>query len=623
MGAGAKCAMARAVLVRAAESARQSSVAEKAGALVRTGYLATGKTLAKIASSHAIFGATEELPVRALASAIDYVRAVVAHATVHPELSVDELREVPGPMRGAFAAGAAGFREGLQKSVAMMKTTVDPDRLTGDFDEHGVHFQNPIIERAVQQVGAAHGAVYKPFWQWAFNKSAYYQSYIQSLHEGLTGNDALARARVLYAAPTDETVLRATEDANYAAFQNRTAVGEALSRMKSGLRDAGTSAKMRAQAPGASAAMRVSGQALYLGSQVLLPFTQIPTALAGVFVDYSPVGLAKTLIEQLPVENRSAARLAFGVARAGYGSLGLFGLGYALAKAGKMTGSYPTSPAEQAEWAAEGKQENSLLVHGRWYNLQPLEPVMFMAIMGANVEGAKQKNPRVSAGNMAATAVASMGKTMADQPYLMGTQQLMQGLEDPGRYGPRLASGLLPMPPILGQIARGTDPNVRQATSILTRLQAQTPGLSRFLPPRVDQFGRPEVRPGGLAQQLLNPATATTDRGDAVTQELDRLNVYPGMPGKNLTIGKQKVTRSPAELNQTLQQFGPILQDVLGRTIQSPGYQALDDDQKKLALEKIFLAIRGAENAASKGRILPTVQKFGQNPNPYYKGPTP
>jgi len=627
MPPGIECATARAQAIRTLESARRSTNVEKAGELIKTGWLASGRTLGKIFGSHLFTAVSEAGPVRTVAASIDYVRALISYAMDPKELTVAERREVPFPSLGGLKAGAEGFREGLKKATVLMRTTVDPDRMESDFSAHGIHFRDPAIERIVEQVSAAHGAVYKPFWQWAFAQSVHYQNVVQAMHEGLRGGDLDARVQALGGLqPTDETILRATQDANYAAFQNTTALGDALSSFKQRLREAGRSPAEIAKGPRVAALKRVSGSAAYLLSQEVIPFTQIPPALAGMFLDYSPLGVAKAFLAKLPPEEAVAAR-EFAAARSvigvGYGSLGIFGLGYALGKAGLMTGSYPTDPKEQAEWQQEGKQENSVRIGAHWYNLQPIEPLAFMAIMGTNVATVKQHNPAATQGQLLGTAVASVGKTLSDQPYLMGVQQLTQAMSDPARYGPKWLGSLIPVPPILGQIARGVDPVPRQVTSTADRIQSQIPFLSRWLPPRLTQFGQPLTRPGGLGASLLNPATATKATPDAVTQELDRLNVYPGMPGKNLTIGKQKVTRSPAELNQTLQQFGPILQDVLGRTIQSPGYQALDDDQKKLALEKIFLAIRGAENAASKGRILPTVQKFGQNPNPYYKGPTP
>ncbi len=620
-----ECATARAKLTRAVESAHKASVVEKAGALIKTSYLSSPKTLVKIIGSHVMFLGSEELPVRTVASTIDYLRAIIKHATTAPDVPVRQLREVPMPGMEAWKVGAEGFREGLRKAVTMMKTTVDPDRLNGDFSEHGVHFDNPMVERAVQQVAASHGAAYKPFWQFAFAKSVHYQALVQAWHEGLSGAEAMDRAKALYARPTDEMVLRATEDANYAAFQDRTALGTALSSFKSKLRDAGTSAKERANEPGLSASRRVGGQALYLASQEYLPFTQIPTSLAGKFIDYSPIGFVKTLVEQLPKENRDAGRLAFGLARPivgtgalGAGGLGVFGLGYALAKAGKMTGSYPTDPKEQAEWQAEGKQENSLKVGGHWLNLQPIEPVAFMAIMGANVATAKQKNPLLGKAGEVEAAATSMGKTLSDQPYLMGVQQITNALSNPARFGPRLVSGMVPTPAILSQVAHGIDPTVRQANGIGQRLMSQVPGLSQRLPPRVDQFGRTETRAGGLAGQLLNPATASRDNGDPVTQELDRVQAFPGMPKRTVSIGKQKVGVTPQQYNAMLQQMGPVLHNALSNLIQSPEYAPLDDDQKRLALEKTMLAIRAAQIRQLKASVVQAnPAKFGQFPNPY------
>ena len=604
MPIGLKCAMAKIELRKAAESARKSTPFEKAATLARASYLSSPKTLGKILGSHVAWGATLELGVRPVASGIDYLMAVARHATTNPEMTVAEMREVPNISLAGFRAGGLGFKEGLKKAVTIMKTTIDPDELQRDFDLHGTHFDHPWLERAVNQIGASHGSIYKPFWQWAHATSLHYQAVVQAMHEGLKGAERDARAQVLAAHPTEEMTLRAIEDANGAAFQNPTAVGQAISRFQNALRDAGTAKAFREQSPRTAAAMRVSGQAGYLASKIIVPFTQIPTALAGVFIDMSPLGIAKTLAEMVPKESRSQARLATGLAKGIIGTGGLMTLGYALGRHGLMTGSYPTDPKEQAEWQATGRQENSIKIKGVWHNLQPLEPVMFMAILGANIAQAQRDNPGISTGDMAATAGVSMAKTLADQPYLMGLQQATGALDDPAKEGPKLVSGMIPVPSILGQVARGLDPQVRQTNGILQRLQAKIPIASQSLPPKIDQFGQPITRTGGFFGQVLNPATASRATDDAVTQELERLHVFPGMPSRTATVNGAHIRKTPEQYNEELKTSGPVLHQVLQQTMQNPGYQALPEDQQRLVLQKIILNIRAAATQQSKARLV-------------------
>lgn len=63
-----------------------------------------------------------------------------------------------------------------------------------------------------------------------------------------------------------------------------------------------------------------------------------------------------------------AASLAQSIQHAGSGGA-LYTLGAALGRAGLITGAYPTDPAEQARWAAEGKQENSIKIGGNYYSI--------------------------------------------------------------------------------------------------------------------------------------------------------------------------------------------------------------------------------------------------------------
>ncbi len=597
-----KCAWARAKLAEHVASFEPSSGVEKAAALIRTGYLATVKTLGKITSSHAIMAGTDNFVSKSVAATLDHLWAVAKHATVAPEIPVHELRTLALPTVGELRFGAAGFKEGLGKMVQVMKTRMDPDRVNEDFNLHRINFHSPAFQFAVDQVAAMHGAAYKPWYGFAYESSLYNQALVQAIREGLKGgSERTTRVNQLLAAPTDEMHFRAMEDADYATFQNPTAVGEMVSSFKRSLRNAGQSERLRERMPATAAAMRVSGSALYLGSQAVMPFSHIPSALGGVFVDYTPLGLAKTLMSKLPPEAYQRA-VSLGVGRAAVGTGALFTLGYALAKAGKLTGAWPTAPSEGAQWQTEGKSENSLLVRGRWYNLQPLEPILFPALMGANVWGASANGPAAGLADQLATAGVSMVKTLSEQPYLMGLQQVAQALEEPGRGGPKLLSGVVSVPPLVSQIATSVDPQARQARTFGQRVASHVPGASQSLPPRLDIFGRPIARADLPGQALWDVTNSKPNRADAVTKELDRLRVFPGMPRAALRIDGKTIERTPQEMNALMAVLGPQTHALLARVIQDPNYQRAPDELKATILKRLVTQLRANANLRDAAR---------------------
>lgn len=599
------CAFLRAKLAQTVSRLAKSSPVEQGAAIVKAGYLANPKTFLKNTAGNAAMAGFDTFVQQPTAAALDYLMSVGRSASTGFTIKPHEFRQVASTLSQAGLRYAGqGFKEGTAKAVEYLRTGVDPEFVNQKFDLQHVHVTLPGIGKAVQAVMDVMEASDKPWFGFATNLSLYTRAKVLAIREGLTGDAQTARVNQLLANPTDEMVAGALEDAQYATFKNRTVLGQAAAQIKESFRRAGQSASERLAHPRRAAAKRVTGQTLYGLSEVTLPFTSVPTAIAGVALDYSPIGFVKTLALQLPKESRGQASIAQGLAKAGLGTTATFALGYALAKSGKITGSLPTNPSERAEWEAENKQPNSVLFHGRWYSLMPIAPMSLPALLGANLWQASRENPDAGVGAQLGQVAAYEGKTMTEQTFLQGVQQLTDALSDPLRNGPRFAAGLVPVPSLAGQVAAGLDPNVRVTNGVAQQLQRKVPGASQALPPRIDQFGQPVVRheggAGGFAKELLDITSSRPAKGDVVTRELDRLRVFPGLPGKTVRMMGQTVQRTPQDMQQLLAAAGPQLHQALAATIANPGYQALPDEQKADVLRKVMEAVRSAANTQFK-----------------------
>lgn len=599
MPVGARCTFLRAKLAQMVADVRKASMVEKGAQLVKVGYLANPRTMLRITAGNTLMAGTEQFVTRPLAAALDYTMAVARSAATGFSVPPSQFREINLPSVAGVTFGVKGFQASLAKGLQVMRTGVDPEQLSQQFDARRTNFGNPTVNRALHSffdfVGAMHGVWYGM----AYNLSLFNSAEVAAIREGLTGKARTDRVNQLLANPTDEMHVRALEEAQYAAFRNKTVLGDVATRIKSTLRTAGTSKSEIAKTPRLAAAKRVTGQSLYGVSELLMPFVQMPTAIAGVALDYSPVGFVKALALELPKETRTQGQLALRLARAGTGTAATFALGYALAKAGKLTGSPPASKAEKDEWDAEGKQPNSILVNGRWVSLKWGEPVTLPAILGANIYHAQVTHPEdTGAGALVGQTLADEGKSLSELPMLTGIKAVNDALEDPERSASRAVTSLVPIPSLVGQVASAIDPTARQAHGVGQQLASRIPGLSQTLPPKLDQFGRPIPRNDGgvpgAAESLFDITQSRAAHGDAVTQEIDRLRAFPGMPSPTAHVMRRPVTRSPAEYNQLLTAMGPALHQALADIIRDPQYQALSDEQKAQALKGVAQSVKRA-----------------------------
>lgn len=570
---------------------------ERASQGARAAWLTSLKTPEKILVSHALTNGAHDLVVQPLATVIDYLGALVKHATVAHETPVEELRSMHLPNRQTVGALWGGAKEGARIGSTVLKTRLDPDMVNRDLVADQVNFKHPLFQKAVDQVFAVHGSEYKPFYYSALRRSLADQAYTLATREGLRGDARTARALELANGPSDQMMLRAQQEAADRTFQNPTVTSEALNavrnRLRQGAQGKGVVAKMRAAGPSqAASAVQLGSQLGYLGFNLTMPFTHIPPALFGAGLRYTPVGAATDIAAAL-AHGAPEGTIPTALARMAVGTGGLFALGYVGAKMGHLTGAWPTNAAEAAQWQSEGKDEYSIKVHGQWHSLKWLGPVAFPAMVGANVA---QEAAKGAPESPAAAAMGTAAQLFADEPYMQGAQNLLQAMSEPQRGVSKVAAGFLPIPPFVSQAAQVVDPVQRQAQGTWQQLVGKIPVASRTLPPRLGVFGDTLSRYANRTGPLWDVSTGKTAVTDPVYNELDRLRVFPGRPSPTLHVGKQAVQRSPAEVDALLSHLGPQTHAFLARMIASPTYATLPDEAKAQLLRTAVQRLRHVAN---------------------------
>src|SRR5262249_8367678 len=126
------------------------------------------------------------------------------------------------------------------------------------------------------------------------------------------------------------------------------------------------------------------------------------------------------------------------------------------------------------------------------------------------------------AGGMIVTALAN---NLVNKTYLAGLSNVAQALQDPGRYGSKLANTPVDsrVPAGVAQLARTGDPVLRDARGLLDSLRARIPGMSQDLAPRRTLFGAPITREGALGPDMVSPIAVSTAKNDPVMNEMTRL----------------------------------------------------------------------------------------------------
>lgn len=442
-----------------------------------------------------------------------------------------------------------------------------------DFQGKEVHFDNPIINAYVKYTFRALSAETRVYQEMGVKASLFEQARVQALNEGSKGKAFKARVQELYLNPTDEMAAQAINDANYRVFQNENVLSSGISNLKRTIKE---------KSP-------IGG----VMSEMVLPFQKIPLNIGkAAIVDYTPLGFVKALTEQLNPETSGQKALATTLGRAITGT-GVISLGAWLANKGMMTGNYPTTKLERDQWNAEGKQPNSILINGRWFQLgRALGPTGELLGLGADFNNLSQDNKGVALAYQSALAGV---KKIGDMPFLMGVSQTLQGIQQPDQYGNKLAEGTIGslVPNIVTRLAKTLDTTQRNPQNPLQKIESNLPILSKRVSPKRDLFGDTITNPGEDAS-LIDPFMSRPNKPSPILEEANRV-------GANLTAPIQTLFNTKLdnkEYGVFLKVQGTVVKAGLDAMINADEYKNLSPSDQKTAIESTVRDLRTQVDAA-------------------------
>ena len=484
-----------------------------------------------------------------------------------PAVAVDKAASLfTGERKLALTArGIKGIGEGFKKGVRYMKTGFDERNIAAKLDYKKVNYGNSKFAKGLQRyeetIFHLMGAEDQPFYYGAKSRSLYSQAIAESKNQKIVGGEVQKFVDNFVKNPSDDALKHAVNDAEVSVFQNRTLLGDVA-----------------------------RGIQKIPGGEVVVPFGRTPSAVANQLINYSPIGVVKTIAQNVGKGRFDQRMFSQGIGR-GITGTGAMYLGTKLFGNDLISLGLHETERERKQCELEGRKENAFKTpNGKWRSVAVLGPMGFTLIMG----GYYQQAMKDTGSHTEALTQATFGaaKSLTEQTFLRGLNQFTAAINNPEGYGLSTISNLIgsTVPTIVSDVARVIDPLERRArpkeVGILGRLKSRVPGVRETLEPRINVLGRPIERAGNAIETMIDPSRPSRIRSSEVIEELRRL-AESGNWATPTEFADEKSFNVLAPEQRTILQerAGFILESKLEKLIKHPGYQKLPDSEKSKTIK--------------------------------------
>ncbi len=410
--------------------------------------------------------------------------------------------------------------------------------------------------------------------------------------------------------PTEEMVKIAKNEALKRTWQDTNNYTETVSKFRNALNN-----------------LNIKGYGL---GDMTLPFIKTPANLTKALVDYSPVGVVKTL--KVDADNLKMAmktgkdvsqkqrtfvdNLSKGIT----GTL-LMVLYSALADKGILKGE-GSEDKDLASFEKNilGIQPYSAVIGDKSYSYEWAQPVggsmaMVTDFKKAFNEADTDKGELFAYANAIKEGVSASGKVLFNQSFatgisnLFGEDDIINGLmevlmNEPSKFSPQL----------MGQFAQLGDGTARSTyvygdpmATAGNKVKAKVPGEREKLPPVVDVMGNEVKSNNSVFDVFFNPANYYSDVSDDATDEL--YNIYKATGDKTVIpptapyyvmYKNNKTVLTPEQKAEYQKTTGSIISNSVNSLIKDNGYMSLSDTAKAELLNDIY----GYANAMAKDKFV-------------------
>lgn len=364
-------------------------------------------------------------------------------------------------------------------------------------------------------------------------------------------------------------------------------------------------------------------KALSMGTEGILPFRQTPANILVRGVEYSPIGLLKSLTVDLNQvrKGKMEAYEAIDHISAGLTGTGLMGLGILLASLSLVRGAGGDDKEKREFEELMGHQAYALeLPDGTSVTLDWLAPEALPFFVGVNLwEQSAAQNEKVTMSTLL-QAVSGITKPMLEMSVLQSLNDLINSVGYASSNGLDGVMSILAssatsyltqgIPTLFGQIER-TAQDKRMTTyteqdAFLTGDMQYTlgtssgriPGWDYQQIPYIDAWGRTEDT-GSVGQRgvnnFLNPAYTSTIQESGMERELLRLyeatgdgSLLPSRAPKKFTVNNEQKNLTAEEYVAYATTRGETAHDLLWELAQERAYQSLDDESKAELVKNVY-----------------------------------
>jgi hypothetical protein len=473
----------------------------------------------------------------------------------------------------------SGAKEGVGKGWRFLRTSYDERNVLSKYDYKRINMGSSKFAKGIQKyeefVFNLLGAEDQPFYYGAKLRSLYEQAKVSAINKGLKGKEAQSFIDNLVMHPTDDMILLAVEDAKIAVFQNETTLGNIAKKI----------------------------QNMGPVSEFILPFGRTPSAVATQIINYTPVGIGKTIINNIGAGKFNQREFSKGIGR-GITGTAVLGIGAYLYKNGRLNLDRPTTEAEQKLWELEGRIPNSIQIGDKYVQLQVLGPIGNVILVGGHFAKAFSETGSV-AGALSEGAFGTI-KSFTEQTFLQSINMAMEAISDPKRSAKTFINSFTAsfVPTIVKDVATATDKKVRRTGTMREKILSRIPILRQILEPAIDVLGREIVRAENFAATMADPTRSSTMRNDPMVNEIRRLDnldfsIQTTQLGKK--TGYDSLT--PEENTQLWKDAGQGAYNKIFDLMADENYEGIPDDVKAKRINKFI------NDSKDLARISMAIQK--------------
>ena len=365
----------------------------------------------------------------------------------------------------------------------------------------------------------------------------------------------------------------------------------------------------------------------YLVVEGILPFKRTPLNIVKRGIEYSPLGLAKTLTKGLHDVKKgkiTVTEYIDGLA-SGLTGTGIMAAGVFLASLGYISGGMGDDDESQFEkWL--GKQEYAVEIFGKSYTIDWAAPSCIPFFIGVELVNSVKNDEDFEISKLGNVFWNSM-EPIINLSMLSGIQSTIEATKysESNQIIAAIAGDIITtystqaLPALFGGIARTVDPTERTwytdknsklfdsfVQSASNSVRSKVPGLTYTQAPKISPWGK-EVKRGSvgerLAENFLSPGYYSELNYTEIDNELLRLgkatgeNVYPKVAAKSFTLNGETKHLTQDEYVTFAKAKGQYSHDYITEFMSNSCYDKLSDEQRTEIIAKLY------EYATAKAKI--------------------